>query len=349
MPADSRGLPNGAGRAVKRTTVRERIPMALVKASVRHVIILGILAGGLLPGGCRPATTPADAPVTALPYPVRQTGLVAAPELIETSGMAFSRREADLLWMVNDGGHAPVLFAVRSDGHDLGGVVVKGADNHDWEDLAGFEWEGRAYVLIADVGDNRAVREAVHIYVVAEPERRPAGGFPAQADVAWQFAFRYADGPRDCEAVGVDVRSGTILLIAKRTTPPQLYQLPLRPKAGLPVEARRIGTVPGIPPPTVADRVRHPRFGAFLSQPTALDIRDDARLAAILTYKDAYLFTRRSGEDWVAALARTPLTVALPELRQKESACLTPDGRRLFVTTEKRPTPLLAVTLAPIP
>ena len=130
LPADGHGLPHGAGRAVKRTTVRERIPVALVKAIVRHAIILGALAGGLLPGGCRPATTPAEASVSAPPYPVRQTGLVAAPELIETSGMACSRREADLLWMVNDGGHAPVLFAVRSDGHDLGGVVVRGADNH---------------------------------------------------------------------------------------------------------------------------------------------------------------------------------------------------------------------------
>ena len=323
--------------------------MASVKAIGRYALILGIIAAGIAPGGCRQTTVPAQSPIPSSRFTVRQTGLIAAPELIEASGMACARREPDLLWMVNDGGHAPVLFAVGADGRDLGNVTVSGADNEDWEDLAAFEWEGRAYILIADVGDNRAVRDAVHIYVVAEPVRRPAGGFPAQVDVAWQFAFYYEDGPRDCEAVGVDTGQEAILLVTKRTTPPLLYTLPLRPKAGTPVAARRIGAVPRIPFPTAADLVTHPHFGVLFSQPTALDIRGDNRLAVILTYKDAHLFSRRSGEDWSDALARTPLTVSLPALRQKESACLTPDGRRLFITSEKRPAPLLAVTLDNLP
>ncbi|MDJ0886017.1 MAG: hypothetical protein QNI89_01895 [Desulfobacterales bacterium] len=323
--------------------------MASVKTIGRYALTLGIIAAGIAPGGCRPTTVPAQSPIPSSRFPVHQTGLIAAPELIETSGMACARREPDLLWMANDGGHAPVLFAVQSDGKDLGRVAVRGAANRDWEDLAGFEWEGRAYILIADVGDNRAVRDAVHIYVVAEPERRPTGDFPAQIDVAWQFAFRYADGPRDCEAVGVDIRSGTILLITKRTSPPQVYTLPLRPNAGTSVEAHRVGLVPGIPPPTARDLASHPRFGALFSQPTALDIQHDGLLAVVLTYKDAYLFARRAGENWGETLVRRPLVVTLPELRQKESACLTPDGRRLYVTTEKRPAPLLAVTLEPIP
>ncbi len=323
--------------------------MASVRVIARYVLVIGILAGGLVPGGCQPTPPSAQAPAPSPQIPVRQTGLIAAADLIETSGMASARREADLLWMVNDGGHAPCLFAVRSDGADLGRVTVERARNVDWEDLAGFEWEGQALILIADVGDNRAVRDAVHIYVVAEPTRRPDGGFPAQVDIAWQFAFRYEDGPRDCEAVGVDTRRGTILLVTKRTTPPQLYSLPLRPEAGVPVVARRIGTLPRIPPPTATDRVRYPRFGKLFSQPTAMDIRHDNRLAVVMTYKDAYLFSRLNGERWADAFSRIPQTVAIPHLRQKESACLTPDGRKLYITTEKRPTPLLVVDLGSNP
>ncbi len=323
--------------------------MASAKAFARYVLILSMIAGGLVPGGCQPTTPPAQAPAPAPRFPVRQTGLIAAAELIETSGMACARHEADLIWMVNDGGHAPVLFAVRSDGHDLGRVTVRGARNEDWEDLAGFEWEGQAFILVADVGDNKAVRDAVHIYVVAEPTRRPGGGFPAQVDIAWQLAFRYEDGPRDCESVGVDTQRGTILLITKRSTPPQVYSLPLRPAAGVRATALRVGTVPRIPPPTAHDLAANPRFGALQSQPTALDIRSDNRLAMILTYKDAYLFARKTEETWAMALAHKPLTVPLPEMRQKESACLTPDGRRLYVSSERRPTPLLAVTLEHIP
>lgn len=318
--------------------------------TIGHCFLIGLFCGFVLGlGGCRQSTTP-DEPTAASPVlGVRQTGLVANPALVESSGMAHSRREADLLWMVNDNGHPPVLYAVGADGSDQGVVAVTGAENGDWEDLAGFEHKGQAYILIADVGDNQALRTTCRIYVVAEPARRVTGGFPRQTDIAWQFDFSYEDGPRDCEGTAVDTPKGQILLITKRTSPPQIYALPLRPSAGAVVKAKRIGVVPRIPPPTAQDRIANPRFAAFQSQPTALDIRRDNRLAVILTYKHAYLFPRHARDTWPAALARTPLTVALPKLKQKETACLTPDGRVLYVSTEQRPTPLLAVTLAPRP
>ena len=74
----------------------------------------------LIMGGCLPLTA-SEAPAPAGPaYPVRQAGLVANPALVESSGMSYSRREADLLWVVNDSGHPAVLYAVRTDGHDQG-------------------------------------------------------------------------------------------------------------------------------------------------------------------------------------------------------------------------------------
>ena len=79
-----------------------------------------------------------------------------------------------------------------------------------------------------------------------------------------------------------------------------------------------------------------------------MDIRSDNRLAVVLTYKDAYLFLRQDDEAWADALARPPLAVPLPRLKQKESACLTADGMRLYVSTEKRPAPLLAVELGSV-
>lgn len=314
----------------------------------RKLVVLFCGAALIATAACRPATVPEDAAGAAPAFHVRQTGLVANPALIESSGMAHSRREDDLLWVVNDNGHPPVLHALGADGRDQGTVAVVGAENTDWEDLAAFELGGEAYLLIADVGDNPSLRNTCRIYVALEPVRRPGGGFPAQTRVAWQFDFRYADGPRDCEGAAVDTEQGQILLITKRTTPPQIYALPLRPVSGSILTAERIGVVPHIPSPTAQDLVENPRFGALQSQPTALDIRRDNRLAVILTYKDAYLFPRQAGESWPAALTRTPVTVVLPKLKQKETGCLTPDGRRLYVSSEQRPTPLLAVALGAI-
>ncbi len=277
---------------------------------------------------------------------MRQAGLIGNPALTEASGMAHARREAGLLWMVNDGGHPAELFAVGTDGRDQGQVAIEGAVNTDWEDLAGFELEGRAFILIADVGDNHAVRDSVAIYVVTEATRQVSGGFPPRIAIAWQFRFRYEDGPRDCEAAGVDPYAEQILLITKRTTPPQIYALPLRPAAGRVATARRVGEVPRIPPPTAADLIADPRWGHIKSQPTALDIHSDNRLAVVLTYKDAYLFPRTAGEIWSVALARKPLAVRLPPLKQAETAAFAPQGRKFNVSTEQLPAPLLEVDLS---
>ncbi|MDJ0668694.1 MAG: hypothetical protein QNJ61_15530, partial [Desulfobacterales bacterium] len=153
------------------------------------------------------------------------------------------------------------------------------------------------------------------------------------------------DGPRDCEAAGVDPHKEQILLITKRTTPPQIYTLPLRPVAGVVVTARRKGEVPRIPPPDISDLITDPRWDAVQSQPTALDISSDNRLAVVLTYKDAYLFPRATGESWPDALRRKPLTLRLAPLKQKETAAFDPKGRKINVSTEQRPTPLLEVDL----
>jgi hypothetical protein len=296
---------------------------------------------------CRTPAWHGDSPPDR-PLPlVRQTGILANPALIETSGLVASFREPDLLWAVNDGGHPGMLYALKTDGRDHGSVAVEGATNIDWEDLAAFERGGRAYILIADVGDNEALRDTCCLYVVPEPGRK-AGVFQAAVGVEWRVRFRYEDGPRDCEGVSVDTRTGQILLVTKRTSPPQIYTLPLQPPSDTVVTARRAGEVPLIPPPTFQDRARNPYFGHLLSQPTAFDIRRDNRLAVVLTYKNAYLFPRTADETWPLALARKPWVVRLPKLAQQETACFSPDGRALYVSTEKRPAPLLKVDLTGI-
>ena len=224
-------------------------------------------------------------------------------------------------------------------------VRVADAANRDWEDMAALEWQGKPYLLIADVGDNRATRETCHIYVVAEPMRQASGAFPPTIDIAWQFPFRYPDGPRDCESVGVDTRRQEILLITKRTSPPQLYVLPLRPSSGVVITAKRLGDIPRIPSPSPLDLIANPAFGKLSSQPTAMDIRKDGRLALVLTYKEVYLFSRSPRESWAEALARTPVNISLPHLKQQESACFSLDGLVMYVSTEQQPAPLLEVDM----
>jgi len=299
--------------------------------------------------GCPMPVWQGDSPPDDRLPRVRQAGVLANPALVETSGLVSSTREPGLLWAVNDGGHPPVLYALKTDGRDDGQIAVEGAANVDWEDLAVFIREDRAYILIADVGDNKAVRDTCCIYVVPEPVRQATGNFRAAVRVAWQVRYRYEDGPRDCEGVAVDTRTSQILLITKRTNPPQIYTLPLQPPSDAIVTARRAGEIPFMPASTLEDMIRYPGFGAVLSQPTSFDIRRDNRLAVVLTYKDAYLFQRDPDESWAFALARKPFALHLPRLAQQETACFSLDGRTLYISTEKRPSPLLAIDVAGLP
>ncbi|MBW2287423.1 MAG: hypothetical protein JRG80_08310 [Deltaproteobacteria bacterium] len=273
-------------------------------------------------------------------------GSIASPKLTETSGLAISRRRDDLLWAINDSGTPPRLHALGVDGADLGFATIEGVDAVDWEDLASFELDGRSYLLIADTGDNLSWRKRSLLLVVEEPELTgdalPAGSV---SKPAWRIPFRFEDGPRDCEAVAVDSERMRVLLISKRTEPPGLYQLPLLPSdpamgntAGL--VARRIGDVPGIPPPTRSDVEAARWLGRYFAMPTAFDISPDGRLAVVLTYREAYLYARSADEPWAKALGRPPQRIDLPALAQAEAIAFARDGRTIFVTSEGLGAPL---------
>jgi hypothetical protein len=59
-----------------------------------------------------------------------------------------------------------------------------------------------------------------------------------------------------------------------------------------------------------------------------------------------FLYRRPNGQSWETALADFPKVLELPSLKQAESICFSADGRHLFVTSEKRPAPLLRINPA---
>lgn len=268
--------------------------------------------------------------------------------ITEASGIASSRLNDRILWVVNDSGNAPLLYAVGVNGADYGRVRIANVKNNDWEDLASFRIAKTSYLLVADVGDNFSTRESVLLHIVREPDIM-AGQIERKGEisVAWSIRFRYEDGPRDCESVAVDVTSGRILLLTKRSNPPVFYSLPLHPQNGkLILTARKLTVLKTIPQPQKEKR-KH-RHDKKLSQPTAMDITPDGTAAVILTYKDAYYFHREPGESWIKSFSRYPLIITLPIegknlMHQKEALCLGPDGKTIFTTSEGFPAPLYRI------
>ena len=304
---------------------------------------IGTLAVLLLGASC--ATLP---PAVREVAPPERVGAMPRPLLKETSGLAPSHRAGDLLWAHNDSGDQPVLYALGTDGRLRGKLRLFGATNVDWEDLASFESEGRAWLLVADVGDNASQRTDCVLYVVPEPD--PAALAPERdlaADVAWRIPVRYPDGPRDCEAVAVDSREGLVYLVSKRTVPAVVYTLPLHPPPeGAAPTAQPVARLTQIPQPVKVQKSIAAPTGKYCAQPTGLDFSPDEATAALLTYGDVWLFHRDAGQTWTEAFASEPQRLPPHGLMQAEAICFSRDGHALYVGTEGRRAPLLRYDLS---
>lgn len=308
-----------------------RIPDRASRTSLPHlasglIALIGISACT----GNTPASLP-DGPGRILTLTDR--------EIDEASGLAVSRAEPGRLWLHNDSSGAARLYASDHDGRSLGSVDITGVTNTDWEDLAAYSEDDNHYLLIADVGDNRGVRPTVQLHVVSEPITTTAPVSPART-----LNVTYPDGPRDCEAVAVDETERAVYLLSKRDAPPRLYRVPLGASTGV-VTAEFLGAVGSIPQPTPADRAEDPRFGRYRSQPTAMSFSAAADRALVVTYKDAYLYTRVPGEPWLRALNRAPRIIDLPQLAQTEAGDLTAEGNLAFVASERLPAALVEIPL----
>jgi hypothetical protein len=260
---------------------------------------------------------------------VTRVGNIANQTLIELSGLAYSRINSNVLWAINDGGTPPFLFAIGSNGADLGSFYIDGSHNNDWEDLASFKWDNTAFLLIADVGDNFRQRKSCTLYIVEEPVisgTRLKTNPPVK--VAYQIQFIYEDGPRDCEAVAVDTKHRKILLLTKRTSPALLYSLPLElgNKESIQIAKRTMAI-------------------SNVLKPTAMDISSRAKTAAVLTYNHAYLFTRHCSEDWSEAFLRKPRILKFPVLFQQEAICFNNSSLSVYISSEGQSAPLLRIDL----
>lgn len=274
-------------------------------------------------------------------------GSMSDPVLGEVSGIFASRHPNQVLWMVNDSGNAPALYAVNRNGSLEAEYTVAGVQNTDWEDLSGFRHNDRSYLVIADVGDNKSRRNQYTLLFLKEPV---PGQIKAKLQCRWQMRFQYEDGPRDCESVAVDIVNQKILLLSKREKYPVLYELPLiLPPEDTLYTAKPVARIKTLPQPTPSDLTY--KYGKYSSRPTSMDISCDGNTLIILTYKHAYRFHKSQDKDWQQALLSSPELIRLPlpvtgELIQREALCIDHRTGNIIVTTEQLPAPIY--TLEPV-
>lgn len=267
----------------------------------------------------------------------------------ESSGLAASGAQKNILWTHNDSGNAPIIYAMDYEGKNKGSFYLDDVVNRDWEDMASFRWQNRDYLLVADTGDNYQINLTSYIYVFQEPifqetvlqeqVRHELSNNASSRSPVWVIEYQYEDGLLyDVEAVTVDLTTQQILLLTKRTKTAQIFVLPLLlPSELLPSEqltaepvfkAKRLGELPGI------------------KNPTAMDYSASRGQIAILSYGRVHLFDKKPQQSWVSTFRKPSQVLKFRGLYQPEALCFSVDGKQLFISSEKLPAKLLKIELS---
>ncbi len=156
-------------------------------------------------------------PPGGIPYgEPRLLARIANRDIDESSGIACSRRNKDVLWTHNDSGAEPVIYAFNLKGEDVATVRLNIPRVEDCEDIATFTLDGKPYVLLADTGDNARSRRGYALYLIEEPELpSDKKGAVVRVEAVRRIEFTFDGGSEDGEGVAVDAQSRTVYIATR--------------------------------------------------------------------------------------------------------------------------------------
>lgn len=246
------------------------------------------------------------------------TGVVANDAVTEASGMAASTSYPDIVWMHNDSGGGPFVFATTVAGDDMGAFELDAVE-FDWEDMAigpGPD-PGLDYLYLGDIGDNLHFRSAIAVYRVTEPTPDSGGG--VIADVT-RFDLAYPNPGHDAEALFVDPVTGDILIVTKPDSgdPALIFRAP--------ASQLQEGTTTALIP-----------VGSFPLQSgvsvTAADIDRTGAVIVFRGYNEVWLW-ERSDVDFTETFATEPCRTPSTAEVQGEAITFTADGYSYYTVSE---------------
>ena len=263
-------------------------------------------------------------------------GTIDSKEITESSGIAASRCNENVLWTHNDSGDEAFIFAVDLTGKKLGTWKVSGAKNTDWEDIATSKNpNGECFLYIGDIGNNAVKRQTFTIYKVKEPSVSAAGDSskknPLETENAEAVKFSYPDSAHDAETLMIHPTTGDLYVLTKYLgSPSGVYKLAANYDLNETNSLKKVSNfaVPAVP-------------NGFL---TGGDISPDGKHIIACDYFNAYEITlsddaKNFDEIW----KQKPLIVELGERNQGEAVGYASDGKSIFATSEKRNSPLIQV------
>jgi hypothetical protein len=279
----------------------------------------------------RPTVSALDAPPVRSCSPTpSEIGRLRDPQLDEISGVVESTKNPDVLFVHNDSGDSPRIFAINRAGEILAELTLETVPKLvDAEDIAvGPGPGGASFLYLGDTGNNFAggglgiPRRKAVVYRIPEPTiSSSARHLKLALYEAFPIVLTFPKGARNVEALFVDPPSGELFIISKdpdgdsqvlAASPAQL--------AGGGGPLTWVGALHFGKPPLPGS-----------TMPTSATTTKDGRTILVRTYSSVFLFPRAPGESVMSALSRAPQRYPSPREAQGEAIAFV-DGETAFVT-----------------
>ena len=149
-------------------------------------------------------------------------GIVNIPLLTEASGIAASRNNPGVLWTENDSGNAAVVYAIDSQGRNLGTYALPGNTDNEDIGIGPGPVTNVSYLYVTDIGDNNDNRASIAIYQTPEPAvyfwqtNNPVSSRAMKGTRT--ITLTYPDGAHNAEAEFVDPVTGDWFVLTKSNT-----------------------------------------------------------------------------------------------------------------------------------
>jgi len=143
----------------------------------------------------------------------------------EISGLTYSQRHENVLYLHNDSSGGPLIFAVDARTcRTIATLTVSGIQARDLEAIAsGRDARGRPVLWLGDIGDNRDSWPEVRLHRIREPDVLRDRTVRART-----YRFTYADRPHNAEALLADPGSSRVWVVTRQFARGRLYALPQR-------------------------------------------------------------------------------------------------------------------------
>ena len=228
----------------------------------------------------------------------------------EISGMAVSSNDEDVVWVHNDSGDGPFVYALAlSTGEILGVAEMPDIAPKDCEDIAigPGPTKGLDYLYLADIGNNQREKNRFWIYRIPEPDM---GSFSdatppkVSAQHVETLIFSYPDPEVtvfDAETLLVDPESGEITVVTKDHNENNGLSFVFRTNG--PPSANELNQLTQVGTMFFDEGVRNRVTGG--------DVSRDGRWVIVRTYLEARLYRRVPGQNVAQALLGPYTTIAL--------------------------------------